>query len=398
MIESNTANVSYHEIRVRLAAFGHAWDQTGAADLAAFLPPADHPDYLEILHALVQRDLSERRARGWPARLEEYVRPYPALFADPIRIQDIAFEDYQARARQGEGVTPELFQLLFDVNVKDWPAANTLAALTPRPVGKQTVEESDFLQLSFMATHLSKRATTGYDLTPEVGEKFLDFDLVRELGRGAVGRVFLARQSQLANRLVVVKVSAHSDNEPYTLAQMQHTNIVPIYSVHLVGPLQVVCMPYFGSTTLAKIIADLGQYVRPLPTTGRDLLRALYERKAKSEEQRSDSSEPRAESEEQKAKSDEQRVKSGEQKAETKEQRAETKAESEQPKSGSSTLSALRSPLSALLIRAAPTCRGSDYVMKWQHGTADPHLPDGPPTPHAKRVVHIRRIPGIACL
>src|SRR5262249_13756762 len=62
-----------------------------------------------------------------------------------------------------------------------------------------------------------------------------------------------------------------------TLAQMQHTNIVPIYSVHIVGPLQVVCMPYFGSITLARIISDLGQAAHPPPSTGRELLRPLYE-------------------------------------------------------------------------------------------------------------------------
>src|SRR5439155_13847433 len=85
-------------------------------------------------------------------------------------------------------------------------------------------------------------------LIPRVGEMFLDFELLRELGRGAVAQVFLARQSHLAGRLVCVNISAQCDDEPYTLAQLQHTNIVPIYSVHVAEALQVVVMPYFGAT------------------------------------------------------------------------------------------------------------------------------------------------------
>src|SRR5262249_15188740 len=171
---------------------------------------------------------------------------------------------------------------------------------------------------------------------------------------GAVGRVFLARQSHLANRLVVVKVSAHSDNEPYTLAQMQHTNIVPIYSVHLVGPLQVVCMPYYGATTLAQIIADLGQFVRPLPTTGRDLLRPLYERKSKSEEPPADEGAPKAETKEPRAKSPEHKTKVEEPKGKGEEPKVEVgeqRAKGESPKIGDSPLWAFRSPLSALRSR-----------------------------------------------
>src|SRR5262245_8726718 len=41
---------------------------------------------------------------------------------------------------------------------------------------------------------------------PEVGDDFLGFRIVGELGRGAFGRVFLARQGDLADRFVALKV------------------------------------------------------------------------------------------------------------------------------------------------------------------------------------------------
>src|SRR6516225_9217707 len=65
---------------------------------------------------------------------------------------------------------------------------------------------------------------------PEAGDSFLGFRLLRELGRGAFARVFLARQGDLADRPVVLKIASDILAETRTLAQLQHTNIVPIYS------------------------------------------------------------------------------------------------------------------------------------------------------------------------
>jgi serine/threonine protein kinase/tetratricopeptide (TPR) repeat protein len=109
---------------------------------------------------------------------------------------------------------------------------------------------------------------------PEVGTELLGFRLLDELGHGAFGRVYLAQQGDLANRLVVLKVSPRIDDEPQTLAQLQHTNIVPVYSVHRAGPLQAVCMPYFGSTTLARLLRDIDGR-KALPESGKDLVSTI---------------------------------------------------------------------------------------------------------------------------
>lgn len=101
------------------------------------------------------------------------------------------------------------------------------------------------------------RPATSTDLStafPEVGGEFLGFQLVRELGRGAYGRVYLATQGELAGRLVALKVSVEATGESVSLAQLQHTNIVPVYSVHHDHGLHAVCMPYFGGTTLSHLL------------------------------------------------------------------------------------------------------------------------------------------------
>jgi serine/threonine protein kinase/tetratricopeptide (TPR) repeat protein len=128
--------------------------------------------------------------------------------------------------------------------------------------------------------HIVRRqeAAPATPVLPAVGTSFLGFKLLALLGRGAFGQVYLAEQADLANRYVALKVGRDLFGESQTLAQLQHTNIMPIYSLHRVEPFQAVCMPYFGTTTLADI---LGQTQRQptRPTTGKVLVDTVNDRK-----------------------------------------------------------------------------------------------------------------------
>ena len=66
---------------------------------------------------------------------------------------------------------------------------------------------------------------------PEAGDVLAGFRLLAELGRGALGRVFLAAQTDLANRPVVLKLTPCGGEEHLTLARLQHTHIIPINGV-----------------------------------------------------------------------------------------------------------------------------------------------------------------------
>lgn len=109
---------------------------------------------------------------------------------------------------------------------------------------------------------------------PVVGSDLLGFHLRAELGRGGLGRVYLAEQEDLANRPVVVKVAPDLWGEAHTLAQLQHPNIVPVYSVHQRDPFQIVCMPYHGWTTFQDILQQATAQAS-FPTTGRFLARVI---------------------------------------------------------------------------------------------------------------------------
>jgi eukaryotic-like serine/threonine-protein kinase len=111
---------------------------------------------------------------------------------------------------------------------------------------------------------------------PSVGEVVGGFQLLKMLGRGSFAHVYLAEQSDLANRLVALKVSKAVGDEPDLLAQLQHTHIVPIHSVHTDRDtgLRLLCMPYFGGANLAEILRTTGANL-PSLATGRSLVDAL---------------------------------------------------------------------------------------------------------------------------
>ncbi len=92
---------------------------------------------------------------------------------------------------------------------------------------------------------------------PEVGETIAGFRLVELLGEGAFARVFLGHERQLADRQVALKVTRRESREPQTLARLQHTHIVPVFSYQLdpATGLHLLCMPYFGRVTLANLLA-----------------------------------------------------------------------------------------------------------------------------------------------
>ena len=87
----------------------------------------------------------------------------------------------------------------------------------------------------------------------------------------------MSNQKELAGRLVALKVSANLGDESQRLAQMQHTNIMPIYSAHSASDLHALCMPYFGGVTVADLVRACPA-TPGLPTSGRHIVSTMQDR------------------------------------------------------------------------------------------------------------------------
>ena len=223
-----------------VAAFEAAHAAGGPADPAAFAPPAGSPAHLPAARELIRADLEFGWRAGRRPRVEDYRAGFPAVFADPASLREVAFEEFRQRLARGESPASADYAARLGVDVTGWAAGSRR---TPTEL-KASAGRRSF-------------AAPPPDRFPEPGEEYLGFRLVRELGRGAFARVYLAEQPELAGRWVALKVSTQHAGESQTLARLQHPNIVPVYSVHRAGRYHAVCMPFFGSATLADVLTAL---------------------------------------------------------------------------------------------------------------------------------------------
>jgi serine/threonine protein kinase/tetratricopeptide (TPR) repeat protein len=205
------------------------------------------PSSQPLVERLVE-EMNQRWQRGERPVTEEYLDRYPQLWQQPQSAAELIYEEVCLR-QQLEGA--------------EGAAADVLARF---PQWRQQ------LQVLLDCHHLLEGPTAPLRF-PEPGETLGDFHLLAELGRGARGRVFLATQPALAERAVVLKLIPRSGGEHLSLARLQHTHIVPLYSVHDYPDrgLRALCMPYFGGLTLAALLEGW----RGQPPEGRSGLHVL---------------------------------------------------------------------------------------------------------------------------
>ncbi|MCA9177971.1 MAG: protein kinase, partial [Planctomycetales bacterium] len=192
-----------------------------------FLPDREHPQYVRQLVELLRADMEFSWAEGMPRSLDHYLEQLGSLRHHSQVLEDIAFEDYRLRHTHGESPSPDEYAALLGIDTQAWPRWHRSESRDSLPQGAGA------------------------------GEKFGEFELAGELGTGAFSKVYLARQPSLAHRFVVLKVTSTPLQEAQRLARLQHTNIVPIFSVHEFEGKQAICMPFLGAATLADAIRDV---------------------------------------------------------------------------------------------------------------------------------------------
>ncbi len=203
--------------------------------------------------------LAAQMAQRWQAGerplAEEYLSAHPQLAECPEAAAELIYEEVCQRRAAGQEVDPEDILRRF-----------------PRWRGP--------LQVLLQCQQMLESTAAGPPF-PVAGETIAGFRLLAELGRGSQGRAFLATQAALADRPVVLKISGRDTDEHLSLARLQHTHIVPLYSAQEdpVRGLRILCMPYFGGATLARLLESL-QARPPKQRSGRDLLDALRQAQA----------------------------------------------------------------------------------------------------------------------
>jgi serine/threonine protein kinase/Tfp pilus assembly protein PilF len=217
----------------------------------ADLPPPPS-DPLEALAARLVEEMALAWRQGERPLAEDYLARHPELNGCPTAAAQLIYEEVCLREQDGQ----------------DQATAEVLHRFP------QWRDELEVL----LECHRLFRAEAPAPLFPAAGGTLGELRLLAELGRGARGRVFLAVQPSLADRLVVLKLTPRlgggEGQEHLTLARLQHTYIVPLYWVQdfPARHLRALCMPYLGGATLDRLLSGL-----PAGWDGRDLVRALDE-------------------------------------------------------------------------------------------------------------------------
>ena len=199
-------------------------------------------------------EFSTRWARGENPRVEDYLDRLTK--DDPGEIVELAYHEF--RLAENDGLKPSI-----DEYTKRFPKqAEALFRLFS-------------LHDAFRSNSQRLWSEEGDDslLLPVVGDSIGPYRLIKDLGRGAFAKVFLAEQTNLDDRLIVVKLSTKITQEPHLLARASHPNIVEVVTATMVNDdaFQLICMPFLGGATLSALLAERRKTgVRP--HSGNDIL------------------------------------------------------------------------------------------------------------------------------
>ncbi len=223
--ESETLDL---RIESTIDAFEESLAEHGSAMVADFFPDRSDPLFSKVAAELIRVDLELAWEAGNQKSLNDYKEVLPELVTDSQLRADIAFEEYRQRCEHGQPISLEEFSNKYDVETTGWSTV---------------VSSKDETRTTEQFNELAKRV-------PTEGQRWRDFEIIREIGRGALSRVLLAKQTSLSSRQVVLKFAPKHLLEAEKLARLQHPNIVPVFSVYEDRDFHVFCMPYLGDETL----------------------------------------------------------------------------------------------------------------------------------------------------
>ncbi len=222
--------------------FEDQWSAESKLEIGSLLTGFQLSDDVESIAELIRIDIDLRYENELPVNLDDYLETFPTLWDHPEYLSEIAFEDFRSRLAAGHQVSPGRWRHLPAIGRHQWY----------RQLMRDT-EGSQESKLSKQRNSSKQPLGEGLIHDPVVTAAFAEagFQLIEKINEGAFSEVYLAREKDLSNRYVILKIVEETLGEPDRMASLQHTNIVPVFSSKKIGDRFAICMPYTGSVTMA---------------------------------------------------------------------------------------------------------------------------------------------------
>jgi tRNA A-37 threonylcarbamoyl transferase component Bud32 len=129
--------------------------------------------------------------------------------------------------------------------------------------------------------------TTGEAPAPSIGSIFVPgYEIIEELGRGGMGVVYKARQTQL-NRIVAIKMMLSGEHagkeerarfqaEGIAVARLRHPHIVQIHEVGSIDDRPFFCLEFLSGGSLAGRLQSVAMMAEPAAELVEKLARAVH--------------------------------------------------------------------------------------------------------------------------
>jgi hypothetical protein len=233
------------------------WQQGKRVNVAEFLAGFAELPASEVVAVLLV-DQRQRWQMGERLPAESYLRRFPSLEADTEAVVELAYGEYLLREERGEQPALEEYLWRFPEHAERLRQQVELHHLL-QPGSVVSAGASSVTGAAAPTTPEQEATVSGMPLVP-------GYEVLRELGRGGMGVVYLARQVPL-NRIVALKMilagslaaaqeRARFLAEAEAIAAVKHAGIVQVYDFGTHNDWPYFSLEFCDGGSLAARLAD----------------------------------------------------------------------------------------------------------------------------------------------
>jgi serine/threonine protein kinase len=229
------------------------------------IPPSVGTDRLPAVVELVKLDLSREWRRGRKVNVESYLETFPELGTLDTLPVELILAEYEVRCQSGESVELAQFEQRFPHQ------AGVLRRLIDQQ-NRESAPGSMLGQLSAMAArphHRPLSLARDAKAAPVLPRRFGRYRVLEQLGQGAMGTVYLVRDTQLRRQVALKVPHVRPDDtggtpdrrvlnrfyrEAHAAAILRHPNLCPVYDVGQINGVPYLTMAFIKGRPLSRYI------------------------------------------------------------------------------------------------------------------------------------------------